>query len=149
MVIKSRANRMKRSTLCFFLLIGLTSTSYSSELVYQPINPSFGGYAANGTVLLNKAQAQNKFKDPDTVDPFSRDPLEQFEQMLERQVLSQLARRIVEDAFGTGTGIGDGGVYTTGNFSIEIDTSDPTLITLIITDLSSGDISTIQIPTFN
>lgn len=119
-----------------------------SEMIYQPINPSFGGFPSNGSVLLNQAQAQNDFKDPDAVDPFSKSPLDRFNETLERQVLSQLARRIVEDAFGTGTGVGSGGLYTTDNFSIEIDTSDPAAINLIVTDLSNGDISTIQIPYF-
>ncbi|MCK5335331.1 MAG: curli production assembly protein CsgF [Gammaproteobacteria bacterium] len=128
--------------------LAIMSRTIASELTYQPINPSFGGFPSNGTMLLNQANAQNNFKDPDAVDPFSRSPLDRFNETLERQVLSQLARRIVEDAFGTSTGVGTGGIYTTDNFSIEIDTSDPAVINLIVTDLSTGDISTIQIPYF-
>ncbi|MCK5604146.1 hypothetical protein KAR91_19820 [Candidatus Pacearchaeota archaeon] len=120
----------------------------ASEIIYQPINPSFGGFPSNGSVLLNQAQAQNNFKDPNADDPFNKSPLDRFNETLERQVLSQLARRVVEDAFGTGTGVGSGGIYTTDNFSIEIDTTDPAVINLIVTDLSSGDISTIAIPYF-
>ncbi|TMP81697.1 curli production assembly protein CsgF, partial [Pseudoalteromonas ruthenica] len=34
----------------------------ASELVYTPINPSFGGSPLNASMLLNKAQSQNKHK---------------------------------------------------------------------------------------
>lgn len=136
------------------MLIGAVSLtlllqSKASDLVYTPISPSFGGFSSNGAVLLNQAQAQNDYKDPDAYDPFAdKSSLDRFGETLERQILSQLARRIVEDAFGTGSGVGTGGIYTTDNFSIEIDTTDPAVINLNVTDLSTGDISTIQIPYF-
>ena len=48
-------------------LLGLGSCGLvqATELVYTPINPSFGGNPLNGTWLLNNAQAQNDFDDPD------------------------------------------------------------------------------------
>ena len=36
-------------------------TAWATELVYTPINPSFGGNPLNGQFLLNEAQAQNNF----------------------------------------------------------------------------------------
>ena len=49
------------------LLIGLASAAavQATELVYTPVNPSFGGNPLNGTWLLNNAQAQNDHDDPD------------------------------------------------------------------------------------
>ena len=40
------------------LLIGLASAAavQATELVYTPVNPSFGGNPLNGTWLLNNAQ---------------------------------------------------------------------------------------------
>lgn len=47
------------------LFIFLTATSYcfGQQLVYTPINPSFGGDTFNYTWLLNSANSQNPFKD--------------------------------------------------------------------------------------
>ena len=36
-------------------------TAWATELVYTPINPSFGGNPANGQFLRGIAQAQNSF----------------------------------------------------------------------------------------
>jgi hypothetical protein len=36
-------------------------TAWATELVYTPINPSFGGNPLNGQFLLGIAQAQNSF----------------------------------------------------------------------------------------
>ena len=37
----------------------IMNVAQSTELVYTPINPSFGGSALNGSYLLNNANAQN------------------------------------------------------------------------------------------
>lgn len=133
----------------FALLAGIVPfLLHGSELTYAPINPSFGGYSGNGTYLLNSAQAQNDHKDPNSTNPFDTDSLENFEETLNRLILSQLARRIVDEAFGTGTGLGDGGTFASDNFTLEIDNTDPSLIVVIITDTITGEITTIEIPTY-
>jgi len=127
-----------------FLLV-FSSNLYSSELIYTPISPSFGGFSANGAVLLNQANAQNDFKDPDAVDPFATgSTLDNFKETLNRQILSQLAAKIVTDAFGTSGSAS--GVYTTTDYKIEIDTSDPNITKIHITELATGSLSTIEIP---
>src|SRR5690606_9755193 len=71
----------------------VTAVVQATELVYFPLNPSFGGSPLNGQVLLNSALATNKHKDP-RVDEFGLDeqsPLDIFNETLERAVLSQLA----------------------------------------------------------
>src|SRR5687768_2330768 len=40
------------------------SPAMSQDIVYQPINPSFGGNPFNSAHLLGIANAQNTFKDP-------------------------------------------------------------------------------------
>ena len=37
---------------------------HASELVYRPVNPSFGGNPLNSSHLLGTANAQNDYKDP-------------------------------------------------------------------------------------
>ena len=46
------------------LAASLCAPLFSSELLYTPVNPAFGGSPLNGSVLLNAAQAQNGHKDP-------------------------------------------------------------------------------------
>ncbi|GGD04906.1 curli assembly protein CsgF [Aureimonas glaciei] len=41
-----------------FTVLAAGSTTSASELVYRPINPSFGGDAINGNWLLSQATAQ-------------------------------------------------------------------------------------------
>jgi curli production assembly/transport component CsgF len=128
----------------FILLLIFSNNLYSSELIYTPINPSFGGFSGNGTVLLNLANAENKYKDPDAVDPFSRGAgINNFKETLNRLILSQLASKIVTDTFGDGAA---SGTYTTSDYQIDVDPTDGTLTIITITELSTGSVSIIEIP---
>src|SRR5690554_2403252 len=49
------------------LIVG-AGAAVAGELIYQPINPSFGGNPLLGNHLLNKAQAQDTNKDPNAPD---------------------------------------------------------------------------------
>jgi curli production assembly/transport component CsgF len=40
--------------------LGIGSAAIASEIVYHPVNPSFGGNPLNGTALLSQAQAQGQ-----------------------------------------------------------------------------------------
>jgi len=117
----------------------------ASEIVYTPINPTFGGNALNGSFLLGKANAQNEFAQD------AANSADRFEQRLENAILSQLARRIVDAAFGTGSGgdLGEGGTFITGDFSIDIDNSDPQNIIVTITNLLTGEVTIIEVPIYN
>ncbi|PZM08176.1 curli assembly protein CsgF [Rhizobium tubonense] len=42
------------------IIIAAAGSSYASQLVYKPINPSFGGDPQNGNWLLSQASAQGK-----------------------------------------------------------------------------------------
>ena len=54
-------------------LLASACAAQATELVYTPVNPAFGGNPLNGTWLLNNAQAQNDYDDPDL--KFSREGL--------------------------------------------------------------------------
>lgn len=49
------------------LIVG-AGAAVAGELIYRPINPSFGGNPLLGNHLLNKAQAQDTKKDPNAPD---------------------------------------------------------------------------------
>ncbi|MGE6473425.1 curli assembly protein CsgF [Serratia proteamaculans] len=80
-------------------LLGLGSCGLvqATELVYTPVNPSFGGNPLNGTWLLNNAQSQNDFDDPD-IQPRTAiagtSALDRFTNQLESRLLSQLLDNI-------------------------------------------------------
>ena len=67
--------------------------SVASEMVYTPTNPSFGGSPLNGSVLLNSALSTNKHTAPaSSSSGFKQQtPLQQFNELLERSILNQIA----------------------------------------------------------
>jgi len=127
------------------LLAFVAALSNASELLYVPQNPAFGGNPINGSYLLSRASAQNNFKDPNAFS--SRDPLENFQDTLTRQVLNQISRRVLDQAFGQGE-LEAGGLFSYGDFQIEIVTTNPDVIVLLITDTTTGDVTEIEIPVF-
>jgi curli production assembly/transport component CsgF len=109
----------------------------AGELVYHPINPAFGGNPYNYSWLLESANAQNEYKD--------KDPLEDFEDTLNKRILTTLANRIIDAAFG---GYGDdlqGGEYQFGDYNITISTEGGG-INVDIFDQGSGSSTTVSVP---
>jgi curli production assembly/transport component CsgF len=118
----------------------------ASELVWTPINPSFGGNPANGAWLLASAQAQNTMTPKPTT--YTRaDPLDDFEYLLKRQYLSRLADRIMDDVFGEDTLLPDAQTdaeYTIGDYHVQISTMDSIKVT--ITDTITGNETMVEVP---
>lgn len=132
--------------ICLPVLLLLPAGAWGSNLTFEFTNPSFGGNPLNGSFLLNSAQAQNDLGDKN--DPFTRDPLASFEESLVRQSLSAMARKIVNDLFNSEEGLGDGGVYNTDQFQIEVITTDPDVVLVSITDFQTNQTTVIEIPRF-
>jgi curli production assembly/transport component CsgF len=42
------------------VMLGVGSAAVASEIVYHPVNPTFGGNPLNGSALLSQAQAQGE-----------------------------------------------------------------------------------------
>lgn len=55
------------------LFMGAVASVSASQLVYKPINPSFGGDPQNGNWLLSQANAQSKSSDSSSTPGFSID----------------------------------------------------------------------------
>src|ERR1700761_8021020 len=53
------SNRYWIAAACAALAIG-TAPAFASEMVYHPVNPTFGGNPLNGSFLLSTAQAQGE-----------------------------------------------------------------------------------------
>ncbi|MDR9365925.1 MAG: curli assembly protein CsgF [Balneolaceae bacterium] len=128
-----------------FLFLLAASTS-AQDLVYEPKNPAFGGHPGNYSWLKNSADTQNLFEEDFSSGRFERDPLEDFKNSLQRQVLSQLTRDLVLRQFGEGEEIQESR-FEFGEFVIEV---IPGLdgIQLRIFNILTGDETSITIPNF-
>ena len=136
-------NTLKVVMLLLFLLI-LAGNLFSQQLVYEPINPSFGGSPLNGNWMLSQAQAQNGFTSRGEFDSrFVSDPLADFTASLNRQILAQLSRNLISSLFGE-SGLNEGR-YEIGEFIIDI-TQGADGISIIIFDLGTGNETKIIVP---
>lgn len=136
---------MRPTTLLFLLLLVGTSLS-AQDFVYQPQNPAFGGSYLNYSWMLSSAQAQNGFEgEQSSRDRFDRDPLQDFEESLNRQVLGQITRNLFNDQFGEG-GLQEG-QYELGNYLIDVvPGGDGIQITIL--DTGTGGETTVSVPYF-
>jgi curli production assembly/transport component CsgF len=117
-------NGIKRLTLILFVSCLAQKTCFGTEIMFQPVNPSFGGSPLNGPGLLSSAQATNKHLGPSTgglggSSIFNQSPLQQFNDTLERSVLNQLASSATSKIVGR-DGKLEPGTVETGNFRISI-----------------------------
>lgn len=120
----------------------------ATELVYYPLNPSFGGNPLNGSVLLNSAQATNRHTDPDLdADPYGmKQPsaLDDFKQSLERSILNRVASAASSkliDANGNYVP----GTLQTENFIITIADIGGGLFSITTVDKATGGTTTFQV----
>lgn len=120
------------------------ASALATELVYVPLNPAFGGNPMNGPGMLATAQAQNKHKDPAALNSsLSKTPLQQFSDMLERSVLSQLSAAATAGVMGNGKL--KPGTVETGNFRIDIVDAGGGVLIVTTTDKVTGATTSFQI----
>lgn len=138
-----------------YLFVFLVSISFFSiretigqQLVYTPVNPNFGGNTFNYQWMLSSAQAQDTNRDPNQIDRslgFGRDPLQDFSESLNRQILSRLSRELVTRQFGEGSI--EAGSYILGDYQIEIGDGGAG-INITIRDTRTGATTVIEVPFF-
>lgn len=84
------------------LLIG--GSAAASELVYQPVNPSFGGNPFNSSHLLGIANAQNDYDAPGSSGSagsrIGDSQADLFVRQLQSRLLSGLATQVTDAIFG-------------------------------------------------
>ncbi|AYN01614.1 curli production assembly/transport component CsgF [Chryseobacterium sp. 3008163] len=116
----------------------------SQQLVYKPINPAFGGDTFNYQWLLSSASAQNQFDDKLSNSPTGNSgSLSNFTDSLNRQVLSELSRKLFQDQFGSG-GV-QAGNYMFGSLYLQItNTAQGMMISIL--DTNTGEQSEIVVP---
>lgn len=122
------------------LVVGFSATA--QELVYEPVNPSFGGDSFNSSHLLGIANAQNDYRDPDQRSS-TNSQADQFIRQLQSRLLSSLAGEVNEAIFGENPQ--DEGTITFGDQVIEFFRGLES-VHLTITDLATGSVTEIEIP---
>lgn len=108
---------------CLLLASGvlLALSASASELVYTPVNPTFGGNPANSPGLQANASAQNDFKAP--VSTTTKTPLQRFNDQLQAAVLNRLSTNALVGLFDDRTNQLKDGTVTAGNYEITIKTT--------------------------
>ncbi len=130
----------------FIVLIHMGLTLSAQQLVYQPVNPAFGGDSFNYSWLISSATTQDLLKDPNTQTTSGlSSSFDSFQRSLNSQLLSQLSRNLIDDQFGEG-GLTDGS-YSIGGLNVEV-LSDLDGITISILDTATGEQTQVAIPFF-
>lgn len=128
-------------------MAGFFSVSEAQQMVYEPKNPAFGGHPNNFSWLMNSAQTQNQHE-PTRDDRLRRDPLQDFEASLQRQILSQLTRDIVRKQFDLEEGeMAEESRFEFGEFTIDLQPGVDG-VTVIISNIMTGDETSITVPSF-
>jgi curli production assembly/transport component CsgF len=98
------ANIMRYALLSGLLLAAGMNSASASELVYQPVNPSFGGFPGNSAHLLGTAQAQDDYKDPSSKNfgfgTSATSQQDEFSRIIRSSVLSRVAAEISNRIYG-------------------------------------------------
>lgn len=126
-----------RVTYLAFISILISPVSWGGNMVFQFVNPNFGGNPNNGAFLLNEANAQNSYKDPNgyNFDTATPSALDNFTSIIQSQLLGNLMGNISQ---------GKPGRLVTKDFIVDVKNIDGRL-TMNILDRTTGKSSTIEV----
>ena len=126
------------------LMFAWAAPSWAQDLVYEPINPSFGGNAFNSAHLLAIANAQNDYDPPEPDRDDTQDQLDRFVRSLQSRLLSSLSTQVANAIFGEDAQ--DEGTIVFGDQTINfVRTLEGIQLTITNAD---GSQTVITIPTF-
>lgn len=127
-----------------FFIVGFGFNAMSQQFSYKPLNPAFGGDTFNYNWLLSSANAQNGLREPNN-PANEQTELEQFGEQLNRQILSQISRTLLQQQI---QGLGDlteEGTFTFGDLAVEVFQTDEGLV-INIFDTSNGEQTQVVVP---
>lgn len=119
------------------LLMTAPAFTFAGELIYQPINPSFGGDPFVGGYLLNKAQAQDTNTDPNIR---SRERLSETDRLVQR-LESRLISQLISDV---SRGEVQEGSFDSDEFGVVVSDSSGELVVRIV-DKLTGDVTEVSV----
>lgn len=128
-------------------LAAAAGSAMAQDIVYEPVNPNFGGNPFNSAHLLGAAEGQNDYKSPDDeIDGLGTSEADLFVRQLQSRLLSGLASQVTDAIFGDNPQ--EQGTITFGNQTIEF-VRNLDNVTLTIFDSSTGETTTVVIPQLN
>lgn len=134
--------RIPRAAILAAAFVSSGFAASAQELVYTPVNPSFGGDSFNSAHLLGIANAQNDYKDPNATTT-GNSQIDQFLRQLQSRLLSSLAAQVNDAIFGDNPQ--ESGTITFGDQTITfVRLLDS--VALTITDSTTGAVTEISIP---
>ncbi|MCD4709543.1 MAG: curli assembly protein CsgF [Bacteroidales bacterium] len=127
------------ATICILAFSHVTTRA--QDFVYTPVNPAFGGNPYNYSWLLGQAEAQNSFEEPEEVE--EEDPLNNFQEDLNNQILNEITRQLYQNQFGE-QGLTEG-FYRFGSYEIDVSPISEGMQIRII-DIYTGSETTVIVP---
>lgn len=137
-----------------FMVAIWASPALTGELIYSPVNPSFGGNPFNSSHLLGLADRQNVHQDDPNATTataglagaagLSNDPADAFTRNLESRLLSALAADVTDAIFGDNPQ--DSGTVVFGDQTITFNRGLEN-IQLELIDNAAGTSTLIEVPT--
>ncbi|MEO0995419.1 MAG: curli assembly protein CsgF [Pseudomonadota bacterium] len=132
------------------LLLSISSANViAQELVYQPINPSFGGDPFNSSHLLSIANIDRPDPPQDETGFGAADESSQadfFVRQLESRILSRLSQDITDAIFGPDAE--PSGTFQFDDTTIAFETLLDGTVQIEIADLTTGGVTQIDVPGF-
>jgi curli production assembly/transport component CsgF len=125
------------------MAVPLGSKAVAQDIVYTPVNPSFGGNPFNSNHLLGIANAQNDFTNPASSSSSSQADI--FARQLQSRLLSALSSQIVTAIFGDNPQ--ESGTISFGGQTVRFIRS-LTEVTITIINDDTGEETVIVVPTF-
>lgn len=134
--------------LALLALLVTAPLAAATEIVYTPVNPSFGGSPLNGPVLLNNANAQNHYTAPSGSSSGYKAPsaLQNFNQQLEAMILSRIATSVTGSLFDSKGNLQPGTVDTSA-FTVTVVQVSTNLLRITTTDKATGATTTFDVNT--
>lgn len=135
----SGENILKVTIAAHAILCIVAGGAQATELIYTPVNPAFGGNPLNSSTLLNAANAQNKHKDPAEAlnSRLNQTPLQQFNETLQRSILSRVASAATGQVLDAGGRLVPG-IVDSANFRIAVVDLGGGKLQITTTDKTTG-----------
>jgi curli production assembly/transport component CsgF len=122
-------------------LAALPQAASASPMVYTPVNPDFGGSSFNGATLLNEANAQNNHDAPQPKT--SGNTQQSFANTITSALLGEISTNIGASIYGPNAK--NSGTYLIGSTRLDFNHNGGE-VNITITDLSTGQTTTVQVP---
>jgi curli production assembly/transport component CsgF len=119
------------------VLMGVGTQAHSGELIYQPINPSFGGDPFVGSYLLGKAQSQDTNTDSSVSRLNPTSATDRLLQSLESRLISQLIADVSSGDVSEGS-------FDSDEFGVVVSDNSGQLVVRVV-DKVTGDVTEISV----